>query len=1002
MVQKRACDACHKRKLTPCNWCEHHGLACTFNRERGRKKTSKLRSKQTTENNLSKRLKRIEDALSETLARQTSVDLKPLTPGSEAADARRSSDGSGEQSAQEPSRASTSKASSSFFRDPASVFESPLTSHDSPFTFPVSSPASSFAGAASSGQIHYGGCHFGRLSQHNGMPILSEAGRQWIMAKTGQESVLESCSKSSSGSRQSPAYRYYNSPTDLYECPDRATVEKVFNAFVHSIFRFVFPVLDWRLFQETIALAYQPIPGESISLHHLSAKACVLAFTSLISFFQDTLEDVCYIEPDVCATKARYLLTDVLENPSVTSLQVVLMLELHDIVSGRLRSASMLHAIACRMIFTLGGHTYISLKPSQSPLTRSERERGQLRMLFWLAYVFDKDIALRTGQPPLMSDDYCDLTLPDNYASWYSHHRDANGNPSLPSVNDEDLMFYLPMDPLLSRIKDKASRLLFSVQAANKSHAQLLRDIREVDEELEAWRMSIPPDFRPALSISDESQVILAGLKPPVSMEQINLHLEYHHLMSTIHRVSGRCMDLESAHLDKSDRMPGIESSIDLALEASRSTIIFLRAAISGIAGQAFWFVAFYPTAAMMTLFLNILMNPLNDRAEDDIQLLQSAAHLVNSFPVSRFTPHEIAYMKMVDDFAAELVRLGRCAIAKAKTSVQKVGCLFPLVPSITTPISPANLSPATSLASAQNLSLFIPKATAPLPTLMVRGYPIESLVEAIEMTNFNVVVPEGLPPADDPVIITQVYQSDVYAKEREPGVEITSPFHLAANEIDTLLYHLEDYDCSNPSTIVANSPVTHGDLQHWLKCIFHKWDSTKPLTPKPVLRPHGLFDTSAMAGTFKYDLPPIPGEEGVRPERQQHAAAFLGIKLNEDRTVSMQWKDIRGGLANEGDVQLFSYLNIHTAHKMAITNYDSMEKARVLQYNWKLAIYAARKQILGFVKAGIQKGPRPKPEREPNVKLHLARHHIEEMLRFYHLAIQGTSTSPRRGLSSS
>ncbi|KAJ4132864.1 hypothetical protein NW754_16769 [Fusarium falciforme] len=42
MVQKRACDACHKRKIqcdstsskTPCNWCEHHGLACTFNRVR--------------------------------------------------------------------------------------------------------------------------------------------------------------------------------------------------------------------------------------------------------------------------------------------------------------------------------------------------------------------------------------------------------------------------------------------------------------------------------------------------------------------------------------------------------------------------------------------------------------------------------------------------------------------------------------------------------------------------------------------------------------------------------------------------------------------------------------------------------------------------------------------------------------------------------------------------------------------------------------------------------
>jgi hypothetical protein len=33
----------------------------------------------------------------------------------------------------------------------------------------------------------------------------------------------------------------------------------------------------------------------------------------------------------------------------------------------------------------------------------------------------------------------------------------------------------------------------------------------------------------------------------------------------------------------------GVESSIALALEASRSTLVYLKAALNGLAGEAFW-----------------------------------------------------------------------------------------------------------------------------------------------------------------------------------------------------------------------------------------------------------------------------------------------------------------------------------------------------------------------------------------------------------------------------
>lgn len=250
----------------------------------------------------------------------------------------------------------------------------------------------------------------------------------------------------------------------------------------------------------------------------------------------------------------------------------------------------MLHAIACRMVFMLGGHTYQPVKAYGAEATHKEREARQLRMLFWRCYLFDKDIALRTGQPPLMSDDCCDLTLPDNYVECYFYLPDLDESSSSASNMYEELTPYLPGDPRLSHLKDKTCRLLYSAQALRKTGAELLRDIRELDDELENWRLSIPPDFRPTLSISENAAVPFPTMKLPWSMRHICLHVEYHHLMTTIHRASGRFYAIQADNAAKETEWNGaVESSIALSLEASRSTVIYLRAAVNGLAVEAFW-----------------------------------------------------------------------------------------------------------------------------------------------------------------------------------------------------------------------------------------------------------------------------------------------------------------------------------------------------------------------------------------------------------------------------
>lgn len=218
-----------------------------------------------------------------------------------------------------------------------------------------------------------------------------------------------------------------------------------------------------------------------------------------------------------------------------------------------------------------------------------DREDRQLRALFWICYVFDKDMALRTGQPPIISDDFCDLTLPE----WSDESRFVTNSPGrdragMPRNNELEVPWF-PGDLRLSLLKSKACRLLFSAPSLRQSDAELLRTIRELDEELESWRVSIPADFSPALSVSEKHARLVSDLDKSRGMLHIGLNLEYQYLMNVIHAASGRCM-VDGSGPGQAASF-GVQSSLELSVEASRSTLIYLSAAAKRLVGDAFWYV---------------------------------------------------------------------------------------------------------------------------------------------------------------------------------------------------------------------------------------------------------------------------------------------------------------------------------------------------------------------------------------------------------------------------
>ena len=237
-----------------------------------------------------------------------------------------------------------------------------------------------------------------------------------------------------------------------------------------------------------------------------------------------------------------------------------------------MRALNYYAAVSARLIFMLGGNLNSDQTFIKDPRGRQKQE--QLRNLFWICYTIDKDLALRTGQPPTITDENCDLTLPAGYL-----------DRAFLDIEDDDAPFHGPVFPFdlrLSMIKARAHRELYSVSSFQKSDAELLKSIRELDDGLEEWRLSVPPKWRPTMSFSSETS------DTNMSMHSVMLRLNYHLCMTIIHQASGRCKAWVQG---QSGMMDGVSSSMALSVEASRSSLCYLEAAEHVVVDGVFWCV---------------------------------------------------------------------------------------------------------------------------------------------------------------------------------------------------------------------------------------------------------------------------------------------------------------------------------------------------------------------------------------------------------------------------
>ena len=213
-------------------------------------------------------------------------------------------------------------------------------------------------------------------------------------------------------------------------------------------------------------------------------------------------------------------------------------------------------------------------------------------------------------------------------------------NVELPSEDPPDNIGNIPLSDgkgkmnlframvTFSVIQSKVYKRLYSVKASKQTDGELLNTIGELDRELEAWKDSIPLDFRPEHDIK--------GKHTPLILQVAVLHLGYYNCLTTIHRMSvhhgywtSRLSNFAIQGLNARPLNPRVFMSAQLCVQAARASIHLLKY-IPKNDPSCVWLIIYFPVTALVTLFANLLQNPQASRSRSDFKLMKLVVNFLS------------------------------------------------------------------------------------------------------------------------------------------------------------------------------------------------------------------------------------------------------------------------------------------------------------------------------------------------------------------------------------
>ncbi|KAH8819358.1 fungal-specific transcription factor domain-containing protein [Xylogone sp. PMI_703] len=221
-------------------------------------------------------------------------------------------------------------------------------------------------------------------------------------------------------------------------------------------------------------------------------------------------------------------------------------------------------------------------------------ENAEAQRTFWVIYCIEKEFCFYVARESTISDFDIGCPVPDS-------PEDSFGNFNW-------LLCYVRY----ARILSKAYESLFSISATVSSTSDYGAKINRIRSQLDAWKDSIPLDFRPGQSVQRNDNFL------PVSKYlTVKLHFSYYHTVIALSRLKLHVFkdgDEEMLLACKSDLMHSARCIIDLTqhIEMAHYT--------------ALWVMGTIPLVALFILFDFVIHNPHHPETKKNLAFLDIVA----------------------------------------------------------------------------------------------------------------------------------------------------------------------------------------------------------------------------------------------------------------------------------------------------------------------------------------------------------------------------------------
>jgi hypothetical protein len=385
------------------------------------------------------------------------------------------------------------------------------------------------------------------------------------------------------------------------QLPPRAEAQVLAQEMLDS-YNVAFPIFDRALFLNTFEAHYPCDEREN-----LGWWACLNVVFTLAHRFRAmrTLNDqAANIHAWGYLQNALAVVTELtMQTSELLAIQAILGLAIVLQGTPNSRSSSVLISTALKLAWSMKLH-----RQDQGPSVRAAEIR-QRKRVFWIAYIIDKDISLRTGDPSAQDDDDMDVDLPSETTE--------------PNPGGASGVNFFNIHIGLAIIQGQIYKSLISTKALKQTETERSLAAKDLDSMLVAWKQSVPIDF------ASDTLLVLGASGLLTMLHAVIMNFTYFHALDTIHRSFRAGFHLHPESMEPVAQLLGEDfPSTDICLAEARKLMQLIPMMPQGDYAWV-WLLLEHIILAATTILSHVISSSTHTLVKEDLKLVEPVLKLL-------------------------------------------------------------------------------------------------------------------------------------------------------------------------------------------------------------------------------------------------------------------------------------------------------------------------------------------------------------------------------------